>query len=242
MNDKSYSRDRDPALLIDRLAADELDDDARGALFAWLDGEPARWRRCALALLESREMAGALEDWLGESASIAAPPIAPANASEPDLDRSLAKRDGRPGRYAMLALAASVALAFGLGMAADRRLAAWRGDVKPQAVAQAAPAAGGNTPRDNSHRDSQPRPDADDETQSAEQALQVAVTAAKHAGKHAASGDNELLPAYVKSQLERRGYRVDSRRQFVSIVLPDGRRALAPVEQWKFKYVGNRAL
>lgn len=238
MNDKGYSRDRDPALLIDRLAADELDDGARRALFAWLDSEPARWRRCALALLEAREMAGALEDWLGERASIATPP----DASKSDNAQNLAKRERRPGRNAMLVLAASVALAFGLGMAADRRLAAWRGEVKPQALASAAPAEGGEPldAGDSAPRDSQPRLDADDgdKTQGGEQAPQVAVTAAKHL----ASGDNELLPAYVKSQLERRGYRVDSRRQFVSIVLPDGRRALAPVEQWKFKYVGNRAL
>ena len=44
--------------LIDRLATGELDGAVRRDLFAWLDHEPSRWRRCALALLEARDRVG----------------------------------------------------------------------------------------------------------------------------------------------------------------------------------------
>jgi hypothetical protein len=233
MNDRRYSHDHDHALLIDRLATDELDDDSRRMLFAWLDREPARWRRCALALLEAREMEGAFDDWLGEGAANSATPIgrkrpiALPEASESGDRRSLGKRERRPGRYATLAMAASVALAFGLGMAADRRWIAQRAIVAaPEAAAQSSAVANGN---------SRVGPPSRGEI-SASDSQQPA------ASPSSPSGDEDLIPAYVKSQLERHGYRVDSRRQFVSISLPDGRRTLVPVERWKFSYVGNRAL
>lgn len=260
MNDRRNSHDRDPALLIDRLAADELDDDARQALFAWLDGEPARWRRCAMALLEAREFERGLDDWLGETASPPGTLKRPA-PQQPAPQRALREAAQSPasvepchsepsrrrfrlaGRGAMLAVAASIVLAFALGAAADRQWIVSRQPAAPQTVADASPrsdsSASGETPRPGENASgllvAQAGPAKGGESDGGEP-TQQAVPA------RSSDGEGELIPAYVKSQLERRGYRVDTRRQFVSIVLPDGRRALAPVEQWKFKYVGNRAL
>jgi len=254
MNDRRIPRDHDPALLIDRLAADELDDDSRRALFAWLEHEPARWRRCALALLEAREMESAFDDWLGKSAlGSTSPmgrkrPIASPRPSEPADERRGANRQRRRGRIVMLAIAASVALAFGLGMAADRRLIARRAaPADPQAVAQVSRAADGGSrvespqPGEIAARDSQMSVVSGDGDEKGD-GSGISQQSDTVASTPSSSGDEDLIPAYVKSQLERHGYRVDSRRQFVSVSLPDGRRALVPVERWKFSYVGNRAL
>lgn len=92
---------------IDRLATGELDEPARRELFAWLDAEPTRWRRCALALLETRE----LEDAFAERAASAAP-LFPALRPPP------------PPRFrwqSLTALAASLLIAFSLGAWAHGR-------------------------------------------------------------------------------------------------------------------------
>src|SRR5438093_6448897 len=67
MNERRH--DEILARSIDRLAAGDLDAPARRELFAWLDAEPLRWRRCALALLEARDLEQALDDWIDESRS-----------------------------------------------------------------------------------------------------------------------------------------------------------------------------
>lgn len=251
MNDYRFPQARDLSPLIDRLAADELDDGSRGELFAWLDREPTRWRRCALALLEVRELEGALDDWLGESDSNLTPqatrqrPVAPPDESRSGDGRSPAKGERRSGRYAMLAIAASVALAFGLGMAADRRFVGWRGVEAPQPVAQAARSAAGGVRNEASHDretgSDEPRQretsDGGEESGGGELAQQSEPVASRPSS----AAEKQLIPPYVKSQLERRGYRVDSRRQFLSVTLPDGRRVSAPVGLLKFSYVGNRA-
>lgn len=247
MNDHRFPQDRDLSSLVDRLAADELDDDSRGALFAWLDREPTRWRRCALALLEAREWEGALDDWLGESASHAARPTGPLGERQCDRGPRVSHREQKPGRYAIWAIAASVALAFGLGMAADRRFVAWREGEAPRAVAHVprAPASG------DAHNQL-PHADAADAAQIRQRQTAGGGEKSGDAGAlvqqgepvaspHSQATDKQLIPAYVKSQLERRGYRVDSRRQFLSVTLPDGRRVSAPVGMLKFSYVGNRA-
>lgn len=245
MNDHRFPQARDLSPLIDRLAADELDDDSRGELFAWLDREPTRWRRCALALLEVRELEGALDDWLGESDSNLAPrtsrqrPVAPPDESRSGDGRSPAKGERRSGRYAMLAVAASVALAFGLGMAADRRFVGWRGVEAPQPVAQASRSAAGGARDEASHEG---ETDAGHSRQrETSGGGELAQQSEPVAPRPSSAADKQLIPPYVKSQLERRGYRVDSRRQFLSVTLPDGRRVSAPVGLLKFSYVGNRA-
>jgi hypothetical protein len=135
----------------------------------------------------------------------------------------------------MLAAAASIAIAFGLGMAADRT---WTAPRRP--VAEVASAAGGAANVDT--RPASGR--AQQETERPNRASGAGV--ARDAGaERAPPGDSpndrsESIPAYVRSQLERRGYQVDSRRQFVSVSLPGGRKATLPVERWNLSYVGNR--
>lgn len=234
MNDARPFEDRDALASLDRLAAGELDDGARRALFAWLDREPQRWRRCALALLEAREWEGALDDWTAEMhpAAARAEPFRPAEI-RPEL--RTAPSAARFGRMAALAVAASVAIAFGLGMVADRKWTASRRPIAEFAAADAValqPAVGA-AERTTARVDQPPGSDKARDTDRAPIADSAAAAAS--------SPDRpELVPAYVKSQLERRGYRVDSQRQLVSVSLPGGRKVTLPVEKWNLNYIGNR--
>ena len=107
------------AVLIDRLAAGELDEAARRDLVVWLDREPSRWRRCALALLEARE----LEEAFGGSARAGVGVGGGAGMGEWQLGLSKpVARLTRPSaarpfrRGAVFALAASIVVAFSLGV------------------------------------------------------------------------------------------------------------------------------
>src|SRR5262249_3995750 len=60
-----------------------------------------------------------------------------------------------------------------------------------------------------------------------------------------ARGPGELrepFPPYVRSQLERQGYRIDSRHGVVSLSLPDGRSVKIPADRHHFRYVGRRSI
>jgi hypothetical protein len=93
----------DPLASIDRLATGDLSEPARHELFAWLDADPIRWRRCALVLLETRELEQTFGEWRTGD-----PPAAPA-AHRPSAAPGL--------RWHMLTvLAASLLIAFSLGI------------------------------------------------------------------------------------------------------------------------------
>jgi hypothetical protein len=258
MNDARPFDDRDALASLDRLAAGELDDGPRRALFAWLDREPSRWRRCALVLLETREWESALEDWTAEVGAKAPRANRPRPRTDSD-GRALTRRPTVPftARFApmkALAAAAAIAAAFGLGMAADRQWLGEResagevasaikiqganiqGAVKRQEAAPSAPRAGGHSARPSKAQSTGDAAVALASRQPANAASRVGALA----DESSSSDGSRLVPDYVKSQLERRGYRVDSRRQFVSVSLPSGRRVTLPVERWNLSYVGNR--
>ncbi|HWB08713.1 MAG TPA: hypothetical protein VG826_05800 [Pirellulales bacterium] len=205
----------DHAALIDRLAAGELDEALRRDLFIWLDDEPARWRRCALALLEARELEEAFGAWPSEA-------LKPAVR----LERARAVRLTRP--TALFALAASVMVAFSLGAFARGFFVASGPAVvesvaptdrkAPVAAADGEPA-GGVVMKPATESD--PRP--------------TAVAAAPPGVRKP-----DLIPAYIRSQLERRGYQVTTRPAQLPVVFPDGRRKTVPVDELQLNYVGQR--
>lgn len=105
----------------DRLVDGELPDDERRALIASLDDRPDGWRRCALAFLESQ----ALREGLRAYVAVPATGLAPATIPPPAIDKQPAEpaapSESVP-RHALnwLAVAATVAVAFGLGRFAGR--------------------------------------------------------------------------------------------------------------------------
>lgn len=201
--------------LIDRLASGELDEAARRDLFAWLDREPMHWRRCALSLLETRELADALDDW---------------RAAIPPPATPLARASTRPRltMNAIFALAASLLVAFTFGVVARGFLHA----PAPLIVQSPGPVnhrASVDTKPGESHHDTAETPKVHAEKG-------VATVAA--AVPSEALGD--AVSPYLRSQLERRGYQVISRPARLPVVLPDGRRVTVPVDQLQLNYVGQR--
>jgi hypothetical protein len=55
---------------------------------------------------------------------------------------------------------------------------------------------------------------------------------------------NQPLPVTEHGQvaLERQGFRVDQRRQFITTTLADGRRVTIPIDQVQIRYTGNHPL
>ena len=218
--DDSYDR----FAWIDRLATGELDDGARRELFSWLDGEPQRWRRCALALLETREIEQALGAWQSETRRSAVKLLTPPA--------------GRSRRGAAFALAASVLVAFGLGLFARGY---WASDAQLVADLPAADHDAGGDP-------APPGTDVSTSTNapSTRNPLKVVKQSAPPPRQTAAAAEaptdqrRDSIPSYIRGQWERRGYQLTSRPAQLPVVLPDGRRLMASVDEWQLNYVGQR--
>lgn len=220
MNDDSNQH-----VLIDRLAAGELAETDRTHLFSWLDREPSRWRRCALALLEARELEQVLGSWQAE-----------APRSKPALTRATARPHLQRG--ALYALAASIVVSFSFGvfargywiapatMIADSPRATNDLNVGTADAVAVAPESSGDTIK--------PPVEGSNKTVAAVADATVAADAAP------GGGASNTLPPYLRSQLERRGYEVTSRQARLPVVLPDGRRMFVPVDQLQLNYVGQR--
>ena len=229
MNEPRFTTDSDLRLSIERLAADELDCAGRRKLFESLDREPLRWRICALALLETRELEGALGAWKREAAETRA---SPTRCSE---NRPVVREVGRPWRRRLVSIAC-LALAFACGLAVESH----RNALGPKIVQWAPDSpAGGEAAREPPNVSQtgppvEPRPNR-------EQAIsEVApLVAENHLPLRNAAGS---IPPYVRSQLERQGYRVESFPGEASLALPDGRQVKVPVDRLKFQYVGQRSL
>jgi hypothetical protein len=263
MSETQHDHDS-PIRSLDRLAAGDLDAQARRELFAWLDREPSRWRRCALTLLEAREWEQALGDWRAECPSNRRTDVArllddglrlksgdsgrtpPRNGaaqvweSSPRFPSPAVRPIPPAGRWGeRLAVAATVLVAFGLGIAVrgigtgpQREVVQAPRDSdngRPSPYLQRAPTDGS---ADRGHDT------LTDQVVSQPNGHDDAPSVAAHPSP---SKSAEPIPAYVRSQLERRGYRVDSRHTVVPVALPDGRRVMLPVDQLQFSYIGQRS-
>jgi len=237
---------------IERLVTGELDDGERLELLAWLDAEPARWRRCGLAFLEAQALREVL---------------ACKSKGEPEPSGCAISQVHRtpfhwlrPWR-GMLAAAAAAVTAFVLGWA----LGHW-----PATGGDAGIVAAGSSTTESS-----------ESTESAA-ASQVALTQerlkgpsgpdpfpnfggsvalvrmrvgqepnarevimpvlAKTAGDTSWECAGGPIPEYVRRQWERQGYRVTERRQTVLLKLSDGRQIDVPVEHVLLTFVGQPLL
>ena len=197
---------------IDRLASGELEGAERQELFAWLDDDPSRWRRCALALLEARELAEALEDWHGEVPAAAMISLLP--NPQPRRVRSA------------LALAASIMIAFSLGLLV-------RGFSN-------VPRLGGVNPTDRASSEPAPQIVADKLLAGTEEQAPAPTARVKTVASTADVARSAVIPPYVRSQLERQGYQLRSHPVRVPVVLPDGRRTTIAADELQVSYVGQQ--
>ncbi len=236
MNEFHPNDNRERLALIDRLATGELGGRARAELFVWLDREPARWRRCALALLETRELEQALDGWIPAGSTlpnrITEQPHRAVAAGVTDLPPS------RPAWRRRFALVAALLVAFGLGAAVQRARTPAEPTVAhhpqgPRSIET--PTVPQPIPRDQARHDHDPAkktpaPQPEDRPDSTPLA--------------AASSPTEIgtpLPPYVRSQLEKQGYRVNARHGEVLVALPNGRSVKVPADQLQFRYVGQKS-
>jgi hypothetical protein len=220
MYDESNTTDD---ILFDRLVDGELSAIERRELLASLDGRPTGWRRCALAFLEA-------QTWQSELGRLVREPVerseaAPGNTIQHSPVRLVA---GRP-ITSWFALAASVMLAFTLGLAL-------RNFYLPHPFAAPNPF---NTQIGGAPAFANVGSPAD----------ALTLLGADEAGKprqlrvplvDAASVDRQMglrfqsgVPAAVREQLEHRGYQVVSQGRYAPLTLGDGRRLMVPVEDTK---------
>jgi anti-sigma factor RsiW len=223
MNDGPLNEDLVRMAQLDRLATGELADAARPELFAWLDDDRSRWRRCALVLLEARELDQAFDDLTNEVPQRSAPATW-ATTLAPSARRVWGGR---------LVLAVSLFVAFGLGSAVQRIRNPLEQAVVQQPQKHDAVATSPASQQDNRAPVSQKAPGAPQPDNRREGPPMVAASSPGMSG--------DPIPAYVRSQLERRGYRVESRRSDVSVVFPDGKHVNLPVDQVQFSYIGQRS-
>lgn len=246
---------RDDERILDKLVDGELTETDRKVLLSALDDEPGAWRRCALAFLEAQTWRGdftqllagsalsSIEKAVGlKSSDSPAAAVAPANAalhsgtaSQSGVSRSAATSfaPSRVLEYAM-ALAACLLVAFGLGIWAR---GAWQdtNGFAGQGAAQFAHGGSAFAPATttvqspgtwqgttfNSGLTAVPQISGNNAgtvelTPQAEQMLQQSSPGISDA---------------MRESLEKAGHRVIHTKQLVPVELPDGRRALMPVDQ-----------
>lgn len=218
--------DSEKQRLLDLLVDGELSESQRRELLAWCEREPDGWRRCALAFLDAQSWSSVLGQMArGDSGAAGrslsddplwAAPSAGAPAVEPPKP-PIAPSWLSPA----LALAASVLVAFSLGLWA-------RGGLSGGDPAIAAKGARGNV-----------RLVADGPVRAGD-GRQMPVAEEQRMNDDWLSGQPAAMPREIEQALERLGHRVRQQRQLVPIPLGDGRRVMVPVDQIDVQPMTNR--
>jgi hypothetical protein len=210
-------------MLFDQLVDGELSDAERRRLLASLDERPDGWRRCALAFLESQAWSGDLGKLMPQSA--------PAPTAKDLMTGSPADRNLSRQAAGWLAIAASVLIAFTLGVMQS-------GDgpptatVPPETNAQLAVVA---PPQDQAA----PAPVDDaltfwvrDETGQT-RPLRVPLVDAGALDRELGVTFQSAIPSRIRDRLQARGYDVQSKRRYAPLWLENGRPMIVPVEDTK---------
>lgn len=215
----------DKQRLLDLLVDGELSESQRCELLAWCEREPDGWRRCALAFLDAQSWSSVLGQMArGDSAPIESmlsddPLLSAPAAGAPVVD--LPKATLSPSWLGpALALAASVLVAFALGLWArggmfgdGPTIAAKGARDKVRLVADGPPGTGDN--------------------------IQMPVAEGQPVNDDWLGGQ-PAMPRDIQQALERLGHRVRQQRQLVPIPLEDGRRVMVPVDQIDVQPVPDR--
>ena len=229
--------------VFDLLVDGELDSARQHELLSRLDTTPDGWRRCALAFLEAQA-------WRSDLRSTIDAPISP---RWPGEGRAVVRTSliTRVGRWSLLAL--GLCLAFGAGWL-TRPGASSRRNIDSDAPA-AALATGGAT---SDERTEKTPPGPDQEGPQLPGSMRMAGILTLQVDDHGrmrqvrvpildASGIDvqkllEQAPA-ARSQaieaLERRGNKVETHRQLLTVDLKDGRKLILPVDQVDVRFANR---
>lgn len=248
----------DKQRLLDLLVDGELNEAQRREVLSWCEREPDGWRRCALAFLDAQSWRGVLGQITGERPAAVSRQIGDPQRSDDPLcaaPRAGAAVVERPKAAPprswftpALALAASVLVAFALGLwarggwpAGDRNMlplderhalsrVANDGDSPSDALAAGRPEQG---PTGKVRLVVGGPAGAADE-------IQLPVVEAQSLGDDWLDGQ-PAMPLDVQQALERLGHRVRQKRQLVPFSLDDGRRVMVPVDQIEVQPTIERA-
>jgi hypothetical protein len=206
----------DKQRLLDLLVDGELSDRARSDVLAWCEHEPDGWRRCALAFLEAQSWSKVLGDLTDTRLPAAEPMDQPPNVTTV----------ARPSTFwtvrqwgTLLAMAASVVLAFTLGLWI--RDAGKAGQIAP--LEQPAMNVVGNG------------------TSSDSDEIRLPVVEAGRLDGDWLRMQPAAVPDEVRRAFERLGHEVEQQRRLVPYRLEDGRRVVVPIDQVEVRPVENRS-
>jgi hypothetical protein len=220
-------------LLLDRLVDGELSQSERRQLLESLDKRPDGWRRCALAFLEA-------QSWREEMGQVAGGLACDTNQLKLPASSVIPSRTSRWSSVTIwLAMAASLLVAFGLGLMQHERghsTAGGSSDSSGQ-VASVTP------PSNSGSRGGTKSGDAvtffvqgeDGRKHPVRVPLVDAGTLDKQLGVQFQTG----LPDDVRNQLKDSGYAVQSKRQYAPLWLENGRPMILPVEDTNIVPVSN---
>jgi hypothetical protein len=233
MNESSEFRAGDDDLDIEQLVDGELNDERRREVLVRMDREPGGWRRCAMAFLESQAWGQAARDMTHELEQPAREPqVQPAQ-------RAKAWWAGPAGTF--LAMAASFALAFTLGMLV--RFPAGDAGAGPRDVVITPP---GGDAKSVEYVGSKGSPEAD-----AWRTFTVTVPGQPGQADVPFLATDGFDPEWLlkqpdavspdfQRQLHKKGLYVDQHRQLVPVPMDDGGQLFLPVDQVEVRYVGHQ--
>jgi hypothetical protein len=217
------------AVLIDRLASGDLDASQQLDLLAWLDEQPARWRRCGLAFLEAQA--------LRESFATVG------------VTRGSSRRTQT---LSTLVAAAALLLAFVLGWSGGGR-----GGQRPEIAGPGeSPDSRYGATDPSPFAADKPGRERQDEDATAgtitlvqlrvgegSSARQLIVPVnesdlAHETWQYAPSS----IPEYLRQRWEQQGYRITEERRSIPLKLTDGRQVTLPIDRVMLTYVGQPSL
>lgn len=220
---------------LDRLATGELDDAKRRALFTWLDDEPLRWKRCAVAFLEAQWWGDAtrpLVEPAAETDKSRLPAVIPAMPAASLESGRPSSRGGIRGWIPALSLAACALLVFSVGFTLGKGTTRLSGQASETASPEEdhsllASAAGKNTAGKNT---------AGNPTAAKDTAPDSKLNLANRNGP-ADRTPPLAIPVLIPSDLlakrrpDANDIQVRSKRRYVTVTTKDGKQIYVPVEQ-----------
>lgn len=232
---------RDDDTRFDQLVDGALSVDQYKSLLASLEDEPGGWRRCAMAFLEAQA-------WKKEFTAIrrveedGAPR---ANTQEAAVVRP-AKKASLLAGSPLLAAAACVVLAFGLGSATQSRFSF--SEPFPTRLSGQAPLGAAQAP---------PIFPDEEDGEYATQNLEIAAmkfvidgagneevevpVIAGDAGTESLVETEPAIPDSVLRSLRMKGHDISRQQQFIPVATGDGRHVIFPVEQYHITPVSSRS-
>jgi hypothetical protein len=217
---------------LDRLVDGELSLHEQRELLGQLDDEPNGWRRLALAFIEAQA-------WRNEFPALAESNSQPASRRDSQASRRV--HSGGPRALAaprsrLIAIAAGLALAFGLGLI-----------VRGPATGRV-PAGGVVTPQPSPSQlsPSQLSPSRPLERELVSfgdgQTVDLPIVEAAQVSPDWVRSRPNLVPPPVRHELELSGHRIEQRRVFLPLVLENGQPAIVPIDEAEVQYVGERII